>query len=363
MSNLVAMQRVDKNGVTNTKHVRVDPKDTATRSKMPAPAVAKQVEFPEASTVQKRWRVNTKSWVGDDELEYLCRERFTAAQTYERSDAEAYDVLSVVNARNVLPLLAVGMRSGEQARAFLEQTGLSRLITDNSAMADEAIARGFGSLNFLTFAGEYEFTHYDTFMDTAEVGIDKQLARISQQREEFGVKSLIDLVRDGDVRVSDLKEMGSDFVRDYCTYFNEVFDHLQLMNDGKTAYKTATEIKKVVMNTRIDAQLTYASALNVASVVGVDIPSTVHSSTIDYVEPLAIALRTAGKDVEESKAIIDYRMKVGAWIDDSEQYIALYEAGITPEEATEGLMNDLHATSIIAIRDGVIGRNLADGVL
>jgi hypothetical protein len=363
MSNLVAVQRVDKNGVTNTKHVRVDPKKAAARNKMPAPAVAKQVETPAASAVQKRWRVNTKHWVGDEELEYLCKERFTAAQTYERSDAEAYDVLSVVSPRNVLPLLAVGMRSGEQAREFLEQTGLGRLITENESMAAEAVVRGFGALDFVTFAGEYEFSHLDTFMDVAEVAMDKRLASASQQRAEFGLKPLTDLVRDGEVLISDIKEMGNDFVSDYCTHFDNTFGHLQLMNAGKTAYKTATELKQVVMNTRIDAELTSAQALNVAAVTGVDIPASIHRSNIRLVEPLAIALRVAGKDVEESKAIIQYRLKVGALVDPAEQYISLYEAGISPEEATEGFRNELHATSIIAIRDGVVGRNLADGVL
>jgi hypothetical protein len=255
------------------------------------------------------------------------------------------------------------MRSGEQAREFLEQTGLGRLITDNESMAAEAVVRGFGALDFVTFAGEYEFSHLDTFMDVAEVAMDKRLASASQQRAEFGLKPLTDLVRDGEVLISDIKELGSDFVRDYCTHYDNVFDHLRLMNSGKTAYKTPTELKQVVVNTRIDAQLTYAQALNVAAVTGADIPAYIRSSNIVFIEPLAIALRAAGKDVEESKAIIQYRMKVGVWVDPAEQCITLYEAGISPEEATDGLRNELHATSIIAIRDGVVGRNLADGVL
>lgn len=139
MSNLIREQRLDKNGVLNTKLVRAGKKDSGARKGIPSPVSpsgsAKVVAGSFAALMEKQrsHEVGVADWRddADRELRELCA-GMKQPKKIKCSDAEIFDVLEVVSEENVLPLLSAGVRSGKQAKKLLKASGLERLLVDNS---------------------------------------------------------------------------------------------------------------------------------------------------------------------------------------------------------------------------------------
>jgi hypothetical protein len=75
----------------------------------------------------------------DKELVEVCSTKFNPETRYQCSGAEIYDIMSTVDAADIMPLLAVGVRTGEEAQHFLKENGLSRLIMDRSDQVHDRI--------------------------------------------------------------------------------------------------------------------------------------------------------------------------------------------------------------------------------
>lgn len=237
-NNLTREQRVDKNGKLNTKLIRSVPKPLAPRIAMPAPSVAEAIT-PAADTTQKRWRTGTESWECDNELRHICSVVLTAQQTYSCSDAEAYDILTVIDPENLHPLLAVGIRSKQSALDFMAETGLKRLERDNQTLVDEAIARDLRLRPFCEFW--VENTHPAqgaAFMDAAE-------AHCLMSRHMWG-KDAVSRVLNRLVDLDDIKTIG---VQRFVKMANDgsshgtgnlAIDQLQKIKDGTSEYDITT---------------------------------------------------------------------------------------------------------------------------
>ena len=142
MSNLIREQRLDKNGVLNTKLVRVEPKGISSRKSLPAPFAAAATSKATMSDHQRGYldslekershKVGAEDWRddADDALRSLCS-GMKLSKKLKCTDAEMMDVLTVVSEENVLPLMSAGVRSAKQAKKLLRTHGLERLLTDN----------------------------------------------------------------------------------------------------------------------------------------------------------------------------------------------------------------------------------------
>jgi len=365
VANLIPEKRVVKNGILTTKHVRATARAGKSSGNVPVPTVTQQVTAPVASSIQKRWGVSVKQWNADRELEHLCIDRFNAAQTYECSDADVYNVLAAVEPRSVLPLLSVGIRTGANARKFLKQVGLTHFIRDNQRMADQVVERGYDASQFMKFVSyRGRSSHFESFMDAAEIHMDPNLRALDDHRRNRSEPLLIDLVLSHAVSLSDVQVIGSEFIRKYAMHDAAVFEHLKLLQQKKTAY-SATEMKQVVEAGRKNGLTTW-EALDLASAYGVGYFKTssqgaqVLSSTTAI--SLVPALLGAGKSADESLAILEYRLGINAMAE-SDDYIELYEAGVSQEDAERGLVNELTVDQTIALAQGQVGPSLASGVL
>jgi hypothetical protein len=140
MSNLIREQRLDKNGVLNTKLVRAGKKDSGARTTFPAPVSPSFADRAAAGSFkallekERSHEVGVQDWRedADRELRALCA-GMKQPKKLKCSDAEIFDVLEVVSEENVLPLLSAGVRSGKQAKKLLKANGLDRLLVDNSS--------------------------------------------------------------------------------------------------------------------------------------------------------------------------------------------------------------------------------------
>lgn len=365
MIELTPVKRVDKNGVLTTKHVRADVQKKSPVS-VPAPAIGspktKYVPAAKASTVQKRWRVNKDKWGAcDEELKFLCTERFTASQTYECSEAEAYDVMSAVAPENALPLLAVGIRSADIARQFLAETGVDRLKVDGTALTDQAIARGFPAREFIDFAGKYSaYTDREAFLDAAECWANPELRDTDTVRSNTStpfLKPLCEMILDDHIAWSDIKKIGIRTVAQRSRGADRLADHLVRLHDGTSGFKSAGEISEVLKGNGSSVDLDIADCYGIEGYRVID--QKLRAKAINMKE----ALRERDFSPVEKLRIFEYGLKLGGPQPAPKSIIALYEAGITAEKAYEGLSNKLAVNQIIGLDSGEVSPSISSGYL
>lgn len=143
MSNLIPEKRLDKNGVLTTKHVRALGKPVASRRQAPAPnlgGVSKKAIKARPKQLEQRRRDFGSNHIIDGDKRLLTG-RPTGSSAFTASDAEIYDVLSASSYVNALILLEKGIRTGDEARQYLEKINAGELISDNSALMNEMCVR------------------------------------------------------------------------------------------------------------------------------------------------------------------------------------------------------------------------------
>lgn len=362
MSHLVPEKRVDKNGVLTTKHVRSGSSKQSSGAAIPAPILAAVKTTPQADTTQKRWRINITKWKCDDELRYLCSQKFTPLQTYECSDAEAYDVMSVVYPENALPLLAVGrLRTAADARTFLDEIGLSRLKVDNSDLAARAIERGIPAKEFLLFAGEYyQYVKLSTFIDAAECMSHPVMRQTDLSRSNHYSRSLnpiAEMIIKGDLSWDDIKEVGVKTVAEDSRTGDHLLKYLMRLRKGEGEFRSAGEIVEVMSGSAhppVDLHL--ADAYSVEGFKKLT-PEN-RSDAIKMID----AFKERSHSSDERIDIVNYSVRVGV-NPAPRDIIALYEAGVSSEEARSGIIGGLEANQIIALSRKEVSPNLSSGYL
>lgn len=200
-NHLIPEQRLDKNGRLNTKHVRAA-KPQPSRASVPPPALSGTATAPRKKPLtpgQKKPKEQTLNIAHVPRDHELYRQLgvspyFDSYRDINASDEEVYAVLSVAAPGNTVALLSAGYRTAEDARTYLQQNGFGHLITDSSEHCAEALERRIPPqrfINAITYLTNPESPHY---MDAVEVhSTSKQLS----------IK-----VRDGQVNLSDIKEIG-----------------------------------------------------------------------------------------------------------------------------------------------------------
>jgi hypothetical protein len=155
---------VDKNGVVTTRFV-VDPFEMFPQKKayVPPGIAALTKSSPDDTNEhqgflkelgdQKNLKFEVSDWRkdADDELVEVCSTKFNPETKYRCSGAEIYDVMSTVDHADIMPLLAVGVRTGEEAQHFLKENGLKRLIMDNSETVTRRITNELDPFHALTY--------------------------------------------------------------------------------------------------------------------------------------------------------------------------------------------------------------------
>jgi hypothetical protein len=373
MSNLTPEKRVDKNGVLTTKHVRAGLKSKVALKGVPAPTVAKAAPVG-AGTVQKRWRVNVKHWDSDHELEVICRDRFAPAQTYECSEAEAYGLMAAVSPENVLPLLAIGIRSEADARSFLKKVRLDRLISENREIADEAILRGFSARDFIRFASENKLSlNQKTFMDAAEVDANPKMKKVDLLRKDFTVlPSISTMVLIGWIRASDLKELGEDIVVRHGARFEAsrrtrdlIWNQLHLLKQNKLAYKSVSTMRQIILDNQDTGTRQIKDSLICAGLYGLDSVTDVAPGYIHEGQRLDDVV--IDRSIPERKKVYDYAVnlrKSGVPRNvDPEEMIQFSDAGLPLNVVIDGVNEGMTAPQIIALHQGEVAPSISKGWL
>ena len=213
MPNLIPEKRLDKNGVLTTKHVRATPRTPAMRRTPPAPTLAassKGLKLRPAQTQQREQFFSS--------FTYDARRSMEARRTGDRdyqftaSDTEVYDVLSVTHGGNALVLLALGIRSADDARAYLLKNGEGDLLTDNSELVQEMLKRNISPQYYLentnTSAGTVRF-------DSPFLADAIEFSTIKSLEDSFHRSETRALILDGEITLADIKTIGASRLKNF----------------------------------------------------------------------------------------------------------------------------------------------------
>lgn len=361
MAKLTPVKRVDKNGVLTTKHVREDTGKKSPVSTVPPPSIDQpHVTHATARPYQKKWRIKFKEWGEcDPDLRFVCDEYYSIAETYECSDVEAYDVTTVINPGNVLPLLAIGIRSSDEARKFLTRNHFDHLLMENS-LAEQAIARDIRAKEFIGFSSKYpQYAHHDTFIDAAECWSDPSIKDADRMRPTNAyhyMAPITELVLDSKLSWSDVKEIGVERFALQAMHSDKLVDLISRIKSGDSGLKSLTEVAEMLSVERI------GNSLIIADTYGLEGLKKMPSNISWHATRLASVLNLRKHSLDERFAIFEYAQEVGLH-PSPEDLIQLFDAGISHEEARLGIFRGLAPLQIIGIHNGEVEPSVSSGYL
>jgi hypothetical protein len=282
---------------------------------------------------------------------------------FEATDAEAYDVMLVVAPKNLMPLMATGLRTKDETVAYLKSNGLDEHIVDNSALVREATRRGISAQKIMLLGNDFPTVTMETnefYFDAAEINSIKALQEVERNR------GVTDRVLQGKIRASDIKAVGA--VRVASAGGNSlVLEQLERIKEGDEsipADQLAQLISKANPRMLQSDPYTVNQVVRAARLYGTD--------TILKLDNLSVLTRKA----QELSAANDDHAEVGGmlvWVDriwqlnhsypDTEDIIALYRADVAPEKAAEDFNAGMTAQQIIAVTQEGIKPAMSSGWL
>jgi hypothetical protein len=282
---------------------------------------------------------------------------------FEASDAEAYDVMSRVSPENVTPLLACGVRTGDEAVAFLKSKNLERLIEDNASFAEQALAYNIPAQVIKEFRASYP---EDTVENNPSYFEAVEIFSVKGFGESRHIPRLPELVLKGRISSKDLRILG-------LKRFNAggsgsiIVSQLQKINNGQSRITTeelAAVITKGIADgagnsTIVNETVSLADHRGYEFVMGLEQP--ILASQLDN------TLTAVQYDQSSIEAILIWhdKLRSGTRLGHvpSHQVTELFEAGVKPEDAAEGLQEKMSVEQIIGVHVSGIPKAVSGGWL
>lgn len=357
--------RVNKNGVPVIKHVRSgEPVSSDRTTSIPAPSAAPAKVRPKPSTAPKLWDYNKSSIRADWDIVQSVRDTFKARMNYtcQVSDAEAYDVMAVVAPRNLLPLLASGIRTRDQATKFLRSEGLEDYLIDNTALVEEAISRRVAARKIMLMDNDFPYIgmEHKFYFDAAEVNSIKALQELESGR------GVTERVLNGTISASDIKKIGA--VRIASAGGNsQVLEQLAMINAGNSSISVeqlAKIITKANPRTIQSDPYTVNQTVRAARLYGPEV--IIALDNLDLLNRKAREISAIVDDPKEAGEMLvwaDRIWQLSKSVPETADIVMLYRADISAEVAAEHFESGMTAQQIIALTQENIEPSLTSGWL
>lgn len=371
MSKLIPVKRVNKNGVLVTKHVRADSSETTRLgTPLPSPTIVKTTESLRAKQNRmalerrlKRLEKPRNRSISRKKLPLygtpVLEKYFKNSYKLSCSDNDFYTVFEKLRLSDTVILLAAGLKA-EQRDEFIARNNFQYYVEDNSELVDGLRTRGIPLESYLEVAHNHFIEYRETplKLDAAEL---HSMFRAADHDDEYSPKkTLVNYVGSDMVSLDDVKNLGLD----RCSS-TEFFDILSKMHKG-TAKCTSSELARIL--DRIDSEKDYSTNSLESRIVAAVMARSAVTYGIDFANsitsPMAIYYAeeaTSQMDEEKAMSYLSYVDEttwdepIGAFDDDSkwvqvtEHKKTLWEAGIAPEAAREGLKDGMTAHQIIGV--------------
>lgn len=364
MSNLIPEQRVDKNGVTVTRHVRAA-KNAPSGKDMPQPKLAKakyaglQINPTKQQAREHFYMFDAGKHPVDSELLTALGIVPHARTGFHSSEYQTYDVLAVTDRGTAIALLEAGVKSAADAKRVLKTLGKESLLHDNSDVAAEALTRGILSFRYIEqgIEGETENSHFLDYLEASSIMSMSQYPDMHKS------------VRDGTISLDDIKAVTPARIT-MADDWRTIKQALTKLASG-TANYTVSDVSQILdrytkngSSVGSTLRLAFEMTEHYGVQLAIDIPPT--DTTVSF----SNYLLDHEVDVERSKSLLRYNHRVftslSGLVSDNrrklskEDIIAFHDAGANPDHVANG---SITITQIDGINNHGIAPSVSGGWL
>jgi hypothetical protein len=291
---------------------------------------------------------------------------------FSASHVEMCDVLSVTSPDNAITLMSRGINTSDDARKFLEDTGLSHLIKDRSWESDSLLRRKIDPLAYAEICAKGRDSH-----STPSLTVDAAEAQsIKALRDWQRSPSVPIRVLDGAIRFDDIKIIGATRLVRADPQGDAMVHALVSINKGEVDF-SAHDVRSLVdrfLSEPASAESHRAGrVLELAEDFGVDFTMSLNDPETAYLFATHIRDKeTLGRKADsDAREVIAYgdalrQHYLGTYSTSSagyEKVIELYESGVDPVIAANGLQSGHEVAQIIAIHKEGIAPSVSGGWL
>lgn len=370
---------MDKNGRIVTRHVRSAVSNSAKNIPQPSIATSKitgKALKPTAKQLdQMFYALDFKVYSPDRDVLRILDIDTSDYARFSANHVEFCDVLSVTSPDNAVTLMSRGIKTSDDARTFLEEQGLGHLIKDMAWESDSLLKRKIEPLAYAEICAKDRGSHSSPrwIVDAAEAHSIKAL------RDWQRSPSVPTRVLDGAIRFDDIKTIGATRLVRADPQGTAMVHALVRINKGEvdfSAHDVRLLVDRFLSEPALVGNNSAERVLGLAEEFGVDFTMRLHDPEAAY--QLSSHLRyRKGASKRRGEANDDDSGKIVAYgdalklhyVEEStspagyEKIIELYEAGVDPKVAANGLQNGHEASQIIAIHKEGIAPSVSGGWL
>lgn len=165
------------------------------------------------------------------------------------------------------------------------------------------------------------------------------------------------MILDGEIAWDDIKTIGVEKTAPLLIGPEPLLDHLVSLKNGTSRFKSAADIAEVLNNSDhppVDLGLAHA--------YGIDGMKRIPPNQRGEAFRIVRVLLSRDYTDEENFSIFEYTKNIGLY-PTPEDVLAMYEAGVTAEDARNGMIEKLTANQIIAVHAGNINPAVSSGYL
>ena len=315
-------------------------------------------------TTQKTWDFSKSVIRADWEIDEATRAASKSVINYycQASDAEAYEVMSTIAPRSLLPLLVAGVRSKEDTIEYLHTRGLDDHIIDNSALVQEAIRRAIPPKKIMQMDNDFPSIGMDHefYFDAVEVNSIKALQELESGR------GVTERVLNGSISASDIKKIGAGRVAS-AGGNSQVLEQLTMIKAGDSSISVeqlAQIIIKANPRTIQSDPYTVNQTVRAARTYGPEVILSLDN--LNLLNRKASELSALEEDPEEVGKMLQWTDRI--WqltiaIPKTDDIVMLYRAGISPEVTAEHFEPGMTAQQLVALTQEDIKPSLTSGWL
>lgn len=363
MTNLVPEKRMDRNGVMVTRHVR------ASKPKTP-------LELPAPTASGTRLTVDqTEQW----ELQlvrhglHVRKEIYEAIQTpkgglirVKTNDVDAYAMLSILSPEDTIALIERGIKTVEDARAFLKKHYIQDIEIDREEVTAECIRRGIPARDYLNLC-------------TSSITRNANPTDVIDAAEAFGMEPLANKINfyhdvmSGDIKVEDIREIGPELIASH-SHPDDIRYMLRDIKQGRSRLD-ASQIKTLLERYGDDEDV-FSKSVDVAGEFGIKKLSEI--TNMEAASSMTLHLGTKYKNNAKQKfARVRHYEQMAIACDESKAAgnsiswrslpyslsTEMFDAGIDPKTAVECALNNMSAAQYLAVRDHGVAPSISGGWL
>lgn len=371
MTNLIPEKRMNKNGVLVTKHVKAS-QETASDKSLPAPSMTPPAGStkhfkPSPRQRQKEYQTALLNYTeADAELtDRLAKNGDHYGKTikvgyrFTASEVDFYDIHSIASLGDTLTMMTGGIKTKEEAIAFLEEKHLTRCLKENP-LAGHLLENRVSFDAYLQF---HENTPFDEQKHDpklyAEAALIFTVPRYrSAVTEDGGAPH--EWVLDGKVNAYDLMQIGSSRLTKVFTA-SPVLRALERINSGEADYDAE----------QLGPFLDHVNSLGVGYTIGVNL---INSYGIEFTKNISdlwkmkeVHMTLIDQDSESRRKAISYVDEITQLLPNNtitmDGMLALHAAGIDPKVAADRSKAGLRVNQIIAVDKEGIASSVSSGYL